>query len=102
MRIEASNNCNFFSYVLETAIPANNTITFPTAVQASNVKIIITAADPASADTKPMAINRYFFHLLPKPRTYFYVQLIDGAARIFPTSNAATGNQTHVSSVAHL
>ena len=43
-----------------------------------------------------------FFHLLPKPHTYFYVRLIDGAARIFPTSYAATGNQTHVSSVAPL
>ena len=57
MRIEASNNCKFFSYVLEATIPANNIITFPTAVQASNVKVIITAADPATADTKPIAIN---------------------------------------------
>ena len=41
-----------------------------------------------------------FSHLLPKPRTYVYVRLIDGAARIFPNSYAATGNQTHVSRVA--
>ena len=41
-----------------------------------------------------------FFHPLPKTRTYFYGRLIDGAARIFPTSNAATGNWTHISSVA--
>ena len=45
---------------------------------------------------------RFFSHLLPKPPTYFYVHLIDGAARIFPNSYAATGNRTHVSSVAHL
>ena len=42
----------------------------------------------------------YFFsHLLPKPRTYFYVCLIDGTARIFPTSYAATKNRIHISSV---
>ena len=40
-----------------------------------------------------------FFHLLPKLRTYFYVCLIDGSARIFPTSYATTGNRTHVSSL---
>ena len=45
---------------------------------------------------------RRFFHLLPKLRTYFYVCLIDGSARIFPTSYAATGNWTHISSVAPL
>ena len=42
------------------------------------------------------------FDLLPKPRIYFYVCLIDGATRIFPTSLATTGNQTHVSSVPSL
>ena len=42
------------------------------------------------------------FNLLPKPRTYLYVCLIDGAARIFTTMYAVTGNQTHVSSVASL
>ena len=57
VRIEASNNCDFFSYVLETDIPANNTITFPTAIEASNIKVIITGSDSANADTKPMAIN---------------------------------------------
>ena len=36
----------------------------------------------------------------PKLRTYFYVHLMDGAARIFPSSYAATENQTHVRSVA--
>ena len=35
-----------------------------------------------------------------KVRTFFHVHLIDGTARIFSTSRAATGNQTHVSSVA--
>ena len=39
------------------------------------------------------------FDLLPKPRIYFYVCLIDGATKIFPTSYAASGNQTQVSSV---
>ena len=47
-------------------------------------------------------MKEIFFHLLPKLRTYFYVGLIDGAARIFPTSYAATGNRTHASSVAPL
>ena len=37
-------------------------------------------------------------YLLPKPRTSFYVHLI---ARL-PASYAATGNRTHVSSVAPL
>ena len=37
-----------------------------------------------------------------KPRTYFYIFLVDGVARIFPTSCATTGNQTQVSSVAPL
>jgi hypothetical protein len=59
VRIESSNNCDYFSYILETAIPANNTISFPTAIEASMVKIIITVADSADADTKPIAINRY-------------------------------------------
>ena len=40
----------------------------------------------------PTKVNDYFFHLLPKLRTYFYVRLIDGAARIFPTSNTMTWN----------
>ena len=43
-----------------------------------------------------------FLYLIPKLRTYFNVCLIDGAARIFPSSYSATGNQTHGSSVAHL
>ena len=29
-------------------------------------------------------IVNYLFHPLCRPRTYFYVDLIDGAARIFP------------------
>ena len=37
-----------------------------------------------------------FAHL---PRTYFYACLIDSTARIFPTSDATTGNRTHISSV---
>ena len=37
-----------------------------------------------------------FSRLLPKPCTCFYVCLIDGAARIFPYSYAATGIRTHV------
>ena len=40
----------------------------------------------------------FFFHLLPKPRTYFYVRLIDGAARIFLSPYAAARIRTHVSS----
>ena len=44
--------------------------------------------------------NKLFFHLLPKPRTYFCVRLIDGTARIFLTSYASIGNQNHVSPVA--
>jgi hypothetical protein len=59
VRIESSNNCDYFSYILETTIPANNTISFPTAIEASMIKIIITVADSADADTKPIAINRY-------------------------------------------
>ena len=44
-----------------------------------------------------------FFHLLPKQCPYFYVRVIDSTAGIFfPNSYAATGNQTHVSSVASL
>ena len=42
----------------------------------------------------------YFFHLLPQ--TYSCVHLKSRLARIYPTSNAATGNQTHVSSVVPL
>ena len=42
----------------------------------------------------------HFFHLHPKPRTYFHVCLLDGTAMIFPTSDAATRNQTHISSLA--
>ena len=33
----------------------------------------------------------FFFHPLPRPSTYSYRPLIDGMARIFPTSYAATG-----------
>ena len=52
-------------------------------------------------------INRFWnliflFLSLPKQRTYYYVCLIDGTARFFPNSYPATGNQTHVSSVAPL
>ena len=47
-------------------------------------------------------VPKDFFLLLPKTRTYFCVRLIDGTARIFPTSYAATEIQTHVSSVAPL
>ena len=43
-----------------------------------------------------------FSRLLPKLRTYFCVQLIDGLARIFHNSFTATGNRTLVSSVAPL
>ena len=40
-------------------------------------------------------------HFISKPNNYFHVSLKGGvAARIFPTSYAATVNQTHVSSVA--
>ena len=42
------------------------------------------------------------FYQLPKPHTYFHVSLIEGTARIFPTSFAVIGNRTRVSSVAHL
>ena len=49
-----------------------------------------------------VVVTHVFFHLPPKLGTNFYVRLIDGAARIFPTSHATTGNQTHVSSVAPL
>ena len=63
VRIESSNNCDYFSYILETTIPANNTISFPTAIEASMIKIIITVADSADADTKPLAINRYYKNL---------------------------------------
>ena len=59
MRIEASDNCDFFTYVQESDIPADNIINFTTPIQASNVKIIILAADPANADSKPMALNRF-------------------------------------------
>ena len=59
VRIEASDNCDFFTYVQESDIPADNIINFTTPIQASNVKIIILAADPANADSKPMALNRF-------------------------------------------
>ena len=42
--------------------------------------------------------QKYFFHLLPKPHSYFYVYLINGVARIFPSSYDATRNWTHISS----
>ena len=47
-----------------------------------------------------MPPKSFFSHLLRKPRTYFCVHLMDGAARIFPNSYAATGNRTRVSRVA--
>ena len=37
-------------------------------------------------------VNKIFFIYFPKVRTYFYVCLIDGAARIFSNSYAATWN----------
>ena len=55
---------------------------------------------PIVRETASRRQSHTFFHLLPKPGTYFYVHLMDGAARIFPYSYAATGNQTHVSRVA--
>ena len=50
----------------------------------------------------PFLWKSFWTHLFPKPCTYFYVRLIDGVARIFPTSFALTGNWTRVSSVAPL
>ena len=50
----------------------------------------------------------FIFHLLTNEqcysfnRTSFHVRLIDGAYRIFLTCHAATGNWTHISSVAPL
>ena len=49
-----------------------------------------------------LASESHFFHLISKLRTHFYVPLTYGAARIFPDSYAATGNQTRISSVAPL
>ena len=49
-----------------------------------------------------LALNIFYLNLDKFFPTYFNVSLIAGAARIFPTSNAATGSQTHVSSVAPL
>ena len=43
-----------------------------------------------------------FSHLLPKPRTDFYVYLIDGVFRIFPNFFSTTWFRTHVSSVTAL
>ena len=43
---------------------------------------------------------RLLFHLLPNPRTYFHVHLIEGATRNFPNSYTVTGNPSHVSVVA--
>ena len=51
---------------------------------------------------KILTYLRIGFFILPKLRNYNLIRLIDGAARIFPTTYAATGNQTHVSSFAHL
>ena len=42
------------------------------------------------------------FRLLPEMRSYFYVRLLCGTARITPTSCAVTWNRTHVSSAASL
>ena len=44
----------------------------------------------------------FFSHLLPKLRTYFYVRLIDGVARIFPTYYAASSIWTRIRLVAPL
>ena len=41
-----------------------------------------------------------FFHLLPKPRVYFHVFLIEVWLVLFSTSYAVTGIRTHISSVA--
>ena len=38
---------------------------------------------PASAWQSILAINDWYFLLLPEPRTSFHVRLIDGTARIF-------------------
>ena len=42
----------------------------------------------------------FFLHLLPKLRTFSYVCLKVDAGKIFHTSYATAGNQTHISSVA--
>ena len=43
-----------------------------------------------------------FFHYLPKPRTDFYVRLMDGMSRIFSITYVMTGNHIHFISVATL
>ena len=65
-----------------------------------NYLIVISYCNPSSR--VGLKDTWAFFHPLPKPRTYIYVRLIDGTARIFPNSYAATGNWTHISSVAPL
>ena len=55
-----------------------------------------------SSTIQVFTYQSFFSRLLPKPQTYFYVHLINGEARIFPNSYAATGNQTQVISVAPL
>ena len=57
-----------------------------------------TPSDPSPQGTLPR--RQDFFHLLPKPCTYFHVHLIEGTARNFPSSYTLTGNRTHVSVVA--
>ena len=44
----------------------------------------------------------FLYHLLHKPRTYFHVCLKMVRLEFFPTSYAATWNQTHLSSVSPL
>ena len=48
-------------------------------------------------DSNPELAN--FFSSTSQTRSYFYAGLIDGAARIFPTSYAATGNCAHACTV---
>ena len=50
--------------------------------------------------TVPKIIAKFFLIYFPKARSYCFVRLIDGAARIFPTSYAVTRNRAQASSVA--
>ena len=62
--------------------------------QLSRTFLMVTGAEPKSL--------MVFFQVLPKLRIYLYVRLINGAAGIFLTSYAATGNRTCISLVAPL
>ena len=58
-------------------------------------------AVPSSSGPGTLWSWQVLLSFFPKPRTCFYVCFIDGAARIFPITYAATGgNRTHVNSVA--